>query len=291
MENQKLYKRKIQLLDSLEQSSFNFKLNLDFQGITLCFHTNLQNFKDLILQSTPVTWRENQSLNAPINIYHTDIQEAGLDINSFSDESSQDCFFIDDKVIHRDFASKRNDKYSYSLVCSHQDNDGFFNFMRMLMPKLLFTKNRYIIHSSCVLTHNKEALLFLGHSGHGKSTMASLAGDRLILSDDMNILDMNNLQVNAACLGHAYHTNGSYDESYPIKKMFWILKDLKNQEAQMSQAKASLLLLSSITNLFWDQLSKTEIEKVMIDVNIITQKISMSYLHFKKDKSIWSMID
>lgn len=291
MENKKLYKTKIQLLESLEQSSFNFKFSLNFQGIALNFHTNIKNFKDLILQFTPAAWSEDQSLISPINIYHTDIQETIFNINSFGDESSQDCFFIEDKVIHRDFASKRNDKNSFSLICSHQDSDGFFNFMRMLMPKLLFSKNKYIIHSSCVLTHNKEALLFLGHSGHGKSTMASLAGDRLILSDDMNILDMNNLQVNAACLGHAYHTNGSYDESFPIKKMFWILKDFKNEEAQMTQAKASLLLLSSITNLFWDQLTKTEIEKVMIDVNIITQKISMSYLHFEKDESIWSIID
>lgn len=294
MENKELHNLKISTIDSISSPEYEIKkyFFINFQGIPLRFYSDSDVFCELVKNLTPIEWAESELCPEQFfSIYHYDIAKFSIDIELWSQESSQDCYFLEDKVVHRDFCSKKISKNSYLLICQENDSDGIFNFLRMLLPKLLFTKNKYIIHSSCVLLKDGSASLFLGHSGHGKTTIASLCGERKILSDDMNIIDMNTLRVSAACLGHAYHTNGSYDKSYKISKIFWILKSDKNDIEPISVAKSSLILLSSVTNLFWDQLKEEEIQKTMKDVSEISKEIPMHLLYFTKSEKIWTIID
>jgi serine kinase of HPr protein (carbohydrate metabolism regulator) len=63
-------------------------------------------------------------------------------------------------------------------------------FLDTVMPLVLSVASRTVLHASAV-EHEGEALLFVGASGRGKSTLASvLAGDDdAVMADDAVIIE------------------------------------------------------------------------------------------------------
>lgn len=279
-----------QKFDLKNKISYIHTTSYSIHAIHFTFHANNKDFIDLIQKIFPKAWRCNPS-NDDINVYQTSPTHYGVSDDEFSDEVLQDCHFYNETIIQRDFIAS-SEENNYFLICSSLETDGIQNFLRAIVPLLLLKERKYIIHSSCVISNNKkETFLFLGHSGHGKTTISRLASPRLVLSDDMNLFDMNTNTICAAALGHQIHSNNSYDNSYSIKKIFWIVKDSRNEIIKMTRPQLTLYLMSSITNIFWNQLSNDQTQEIMADASVIAQNIEGYFLHFKKDESIWNLID
>ena len=115
-------------------------------------------------------------------------------------------------VTQRDFVSVCLNSKNRILITDGGHEDGFYNFLRYLVPTLLRKTRRYVFHSSAVLNPDQSASLFLGHSGYGKSTICEKFPESVRLGDDMHVVYIEGLQgmgrahsswANSYCMGQS----------------------------------------------------------------------------------------
>lgn len=121
-----------------------------------------------------------------------------------------------------------------------------------LMARLLARRGAVIMHASTVSAEGRDgigAYVFAGHSGAGKSTMASIAeqsGFR-VLSDDRTVLSVDNDLVFAAGTPwHGNHGSGSPDAA-PVEAIFLLEQAEANSVTRMDSGRAfSELMVRSV---------------------------------------------
>ncbi|MPM95179.1 hypothetical protein SDC9_142332 [bioreactor metagenome] len=129
------------------------------------------------------------------------------------------------------------------------------------------------VHSS-VVVHNKQAILFIGESGTGKSTQSKLWIDNIpntfILNDDSPIIESHN---NATiCHGSLWSGKGSFykKESYPVKAIIRIVQAKENKIERLCTLQSIAALHPSLPPSFaYQQQLYTKVTSIMS--NIIEQ--------------------
>ncbi len=293
MQNIELKNIKSKTIAAIDYSSqiFTYTHHITFHGFPLLLQTNSEKMSKLIKRIIPKLWQKSTTKNDRLIILSLfSNEEFGIEDHQWTDEPEQDCYFESELIFQRDFVAKRINN-NYTIVTSQNETDGLHNFLRMIIPKLLFKDNRYILHSSCVLNRKNEALIFLGHSGHGKTTICELSGERKILNDDMNIICMNTFLISSAALGHQYCNIESYDANYPIKAIYWLHQSEKNSIEPLNIELASLKILSSMTNIFDNDELRESHPQIISDSIKIAKNIPANILNFKKDQSVWALLD
>lgn len=114
------------------------------------------------------------------------------------------------------------------------------NYLRFLAAYSLLGSGGLLMHSACVL-HRREAYLFLGRSGAGKTTLSSLAleAGMQVLSDDMNALmpgtppSVHRLPF-AGTLGQSAGDAGVH----PVRAICWLVKGQRVACAPMAASVA-----------------------------------------------------
>jgi hypothetical protein len=161
-------------------------------------------------------------------------------------------------------------------------------FIRAAYALLAFKTGAVMIHAAGVL-HAGRALLFLGHSGSGKTTIARFSGRDQVLNDDLMIAlpgkerwmvfatpFWNPSQVKPRA-GHA-----------PLAALYLLEKDSEVYLERVSQATALAALLASIPVIPEDP------ERLPGLIEICQRLLGMvpvKSLHFRKDPGFWKVID
>lgn len=203
------------------------------------------------------------------------------------------CQFDESFISQRDFLAKKISSHSIELMAPETIDDGFFNFLRSLLPLELLKMNKVLFHSSCVVNEKGEAFLFFGPSGAGKTTISqlcqSVGGN--VLGDDMNILcfDHHQVFVESATVGQRIFNKNNFAKKFPIKNAFWLQKAplIRHREIESGQMSR---LLSSFANFFWDQLSPVEYQKLFGLLSNINLNINLFELEFTKDSEVWNYV-
>jgi hypothetical protein len=132
----------------------------------------------------------------------------------------------------------------------------------------------------------------LGESGAGKSTIASLAENCLVLGDDMNVVFKENdaYFVRAGAIGGLFYPNIDYSKKYPIKDFYWIIKANENKIESVKNQTAASKLLASLANIFWHDLPKKTADQAFKFVVEISKNIPVSLLYFKKSSEIFDYV-
>ena len=73
-----------------------------------------------------------------------------------------------------------------ATCCTH-DQGAAENFLRVAVARLLLPQGGFLLHACAVVSHG-EAIVGFGPSGAGKTTLASMAGPRSVISDDLVVL-------------------------------------------------------------------------------------------------------
>jgi hypothetical protein len=270
-------------------------VDLCIHGIPLRFHLSSEELIGELYDHYPLAWFQQSSLNEPIDIFWIDNSKLGWSNEDWCDESSPECHVVNNGnqqiAVQRDFAAVLESKKCF-LICPYHLDDGFFNFLRWLLPVLLVEQGKLVLHSSCVLDEKGMAYFSLGPSGAGKSTIASFRSRKKILGDDMNIIKFENNQcwAQAGALGQALLNPTEYSNWYPVKAFFWLKKSEAVSLGELSKVAQIRLLSSAVANVFWSQLPSENVQKIFLLVGLLLQKTPLYELSFPKKEKIWDEI-
>lgn len=149
----------------------------------------------------------------------------------------------------------------------------------LLMCRLLMADGVLVVHGATV-QYDDMALLFVGHSGAGKSTMAALAesaGGR-VLSDDRSIVAVH--EATATVWGtpwHGTHRSGS-PASTALTAMFLLVQDAEDRAEGVSAARATGELL---VRLIHPGARPADKERLLDTVTAVAERVPMAELRFR----------
>ena len=149
----------------------------------------------------------------------------------------------------------------------------------VLMCRLLVAERVLIVHGATV-EYDGMALLFTGHSGAGKSTIAAIAesaGAR-VLSDDRSIVAMRGATPTVwGTPWHGTHRRGS-PEPVPLTAMFLLVQDLEDRTDRISPARATGELL---VRLIHPGSRPGDMERLLDGVAEVAEAVPMAELRFR----------
>ena len=150
---------------------------------------------------------------------------------------------------------------------------------------LLLSRRTGILFHACGVDDNGSGYLFLGNSGHGKSTMARLWRNQraMVLNDDRIVVREKEGKI--WMYGTPWH--GDFKEfstkGLPISKIFFLYPDRENRLIPHEGAKAVSMLLTRSFPPLWDK------EGMIFTAGFCHRLVSAVpcyEFHFKQDQSV-----
>ena len=220
------------ILENHKESNLKFKVDVDYHGVNVKFHLEDKRLVETIVEGLPFEWFQTGAKNLDLDIYWYNAENWASDSNLFEEDANPDYRFgkINTQyyiVYQRDMVAIHIGKGKW-VVCSNPViYDAVVNFFRLVIPGYLLAKDKLVLHSNCVLGHDEKAHVFLGESGAGKSTTASMAENRLVIGDDISIysLDERGIFVQSSLLGGNPNLKAAFDQSYLVKDFYWLYQD------------------------------------------------------------------
>lgn len=166
-------------------------------------------------------------------------------------------------------------------------------YLRVAYALLAFDAGGMMFHAAGIL-RNGEAHLFFGHSGSGKTTVARVSRDDIILNDDLLLLIPGKLSGNQESMWMAYATPfwnptqvAPTNKSGPVVGLYRLVQDKEVYLEPMSSGQALAELVSNIP-VIPDDPSRGGIllqRGIRFLGNVPAQR-----LHFLQDDSFWNVI-
>jgi hypothetical protein len=161
-------------------------------------------------------------------------------------------------------------------------------FLRLVYALLIFREGGLLMHSAGIV-RDDQAYLFFGHSGSGKTTVARLSTDALILNDDLLMLkpNHNRWQAHSTPFWNPTQVHSGGRHAAPIASMFRLIQDREVFVEAMSPAQATAELVSAIPIIPMDPAS----DAVLLDrLQQLLQAAPAYRLHFLPDASFWPVV-
>lgn len=173
-------------------------------------------------------------------------------------------------------------------MLSRPGPSGFNSFLRFVFSLNLAAKNGGLIHASSLIKKG-QTYIFPGKSGAGKSTVARLSPDAILLSDDISLVKKGRSGFSA--YGNPFWGElnvGGENEAAPIKGIYFLVKDTKNYLDILSPAQALRRLLPNVVFFARDRAFSRRLFNFCVD---LTADIPAYNLHFVPDSSFWRCLD
>ncbi|MFN2400326.1 MAG: hypothetical protein ABR543_17065 [Gemmatimonadaceae bacterium] len=149
-----------------------------------------------------------------------------------------------------------------------------------LSSRLLARRGGMILHASSVKV-GEQALLFIGHSGAGKSTMAEFAGSAgaEVLTDDRTIVTLDHGTPKA--WGTPWHGTCARSSagSAPIAAMFLLIQDVQDALLPMKPARA---FSEVFVRMYQPTADHAEVERVIDSLQEVVGVVPMYELRCRK---------
>jgi hypothetical protein len=164
---------------------------------------------------------------------------------------------------------------------------GIENTLRWVLADLALEDQGFVLHAAGLVRDGK-AHLFFGHSGAGKSTVASLSPDCLLLSDDLVLLVRRNATWMAATTPFA----GTLPQGdkvaglYPLAALHRLVQAPEDRLQPLSLAEAAGRVLSCCP--FVTRPSARQ-DRLFPLVEACCRAVPVHALHFTKSRNFWAL--
>lgn len=161
--------------------------------------------------------------------------------------------------------------------------------LNQILMILFMSRNRGILFHACGIDDAGRGYLFLGHSGHGKTTMAKLwsKDQGLLLNDDRIIVrEKDDRFLMYGTPWHGCQAEWS-TKGVPVHKIFFLNRDGENSVVPKKGIEAVTMLMTRSFPPLWDQNSMT------YTINLcqrLVDRIPCHELRFARDKRIVDFI-
>ena len=157
-------------------------------------------------------------------------------------------------------------------------------FLRMVAALALFQAGALLVHAAGVVSRG-QALLFVGRSGSGKSTVVALGGGRPVLHDDLVCL----LQaVEGWRVAPLPGETAAETSSVPLGGLLLLEKDAENrlQSLPTSTMLAELVANSPVVNA-----KSANLPALLAFWRRVLRFAPAGRLYFRSDETVWEVID
>ncbi len=192
-----------------------------------------------------------------------------------------------DTVLQRDFVARRFGPREAVIAVRPESSDGLFNALRWFLPPALLSHGALIAHSAAIIGRDGRAHVFLGHSGAGKSTVASLAAGRPVLGDDINLIRIGDLAatVEPALLGQARFDATRLDRPVQVAGFYWLSQSAKVEARALAPGELARALVH--TFLLSDGALAPRLMECLVPLVRLVPGFELS---FRKDTDFWEVI-
>jgi hypothetical protein len=159
--------------------------------------------------------------------------------------------------------------------------------LRILLTWMLLPRTGFLLHAATVI-RNGRAYLFTGKSGAGKSTVASLAPEGSVLSDELSLVRRD------GGIWRAYGTPfwgefraGDSNTSAPVAGIFRLVQAEENRAAPLRPVE---FLRAMIGNVLFFSRQPADSQRLLDIVSLAAQELPGYTLEFRKDRTFWEVL-
>ena len=165
---------------------------------------------------------------------------------------------------------------------------GIVGLVKFLSSIMLMKKDGFLLHASSVL-NGGSSCIFFGPSGSGKTTIARLAGQRAVLSDETAAISRRGNSYYA----HATPFAGEFgrvrkNTGGPIKAAFFLNKDTRFFHKRLGRGEAIKKLFCSV---MMDLADPGIADSLFSSFDMFVKSVPCYDLYFKPKNTIWRYID
>jgi hypothetical protein len=161
------------------------------------------------------------------------------------------------------------------------------SLLRVLLSWKLAGRSGFLLHAATVI-RNGNAYVFTGRSGAGKSTVASLAPEGSVLTDEISLLRRENGMWRAygTPFWGEFRAAGS-NTSAPVRGIFRLVQAAENRLRPLRPVEMLRALLPNV--LFFSAETKAN-RRLLEIVGQAAEEISSYELAFRKDQTFWEVL-
>ncbi len=161
------------------------------------------------------------------------------------------------------------------------------SLLRIFLSWKLLGHNGFLLHAATVI-RNKKAYIFTGRSGAGKSTVASLAPEGSVLTDEISLLRREGgiWRAYGTPFWGEFRAAGS-NTSAPVAGIFRLLQAAENRVESLRPMATLRTILPNV--LFFS--AEAEANRQLLEIlNQAAKEIAGYNLSFRKDRAFWEVL-
>lgn len=231
-------------------------------------------------------------LNPSIKIKVEIIPQQNIEVFAFADQRHQ---FIFDPIKEKCLIKWERLTGEFDLVrqegamsCSLDSDNEFNSFLRFIYSFILIKEPGFLLHASSLIKNGK-GFIFPGKSGSGKTTIAQLSHNAILLSDEISIVkwarDTSSVFGTPFTGDLAIHGENTFA---PIHGIYFPVKDKINNLCKLSPKEGLERLLPNVVFFTKHNLISKKLFNLCADM---VMKTNAYELCFTPDPSFWSCID
>ncbi len=159
--------------------------------------------------------------------------------------------------------------------------------LRILLTWMLLPRAGFLLHAATAI-RDGHAYLFTGKSGEGKSTVASLAPEGSVLTDELSLVRRED------GVWRAYGTPfwgefraGDSNTSAPIAGIFRLVQAEENRVTPLRTVE---FLRAMIGNVLFFSRQPADSQRLLNIVSLAAQELRGYTLEFRKDRTFWEVL-
>lgn len=159
--------------------------------------------------------------------------------------------------------------------------------LRILLTWMLLPRTGFLLHAATVVRDGR-AYLFTGKSGAGKSTVASLAPEGSVLTDELSLVRREGgvWRAYGTPFWGEFHA-GDSNTSAPIAGIFRLVQAEKNR---VTPLRAVEFLRAMLGNVLFFSRQPADSQRLLNIISLAAQELCGYTLEFRKDPTFWEVL-